>query len=156
MEKQVNNDVSQIISRTALIENILNQVIHAHTAPRKDAFEFFWNVLLDSSVMPLGSKIKVAMAISQELKFKLEKNALHKVISYRNAFAHHDLDAHPVNVVGKTPDEDKLQNMLHIMKSSGVIEKKCRIEALEDFNKNYNTAKESLVTLLKVIKKTAL
>ena len=147
------DDVSQIISRTALIENILNKVIHAHTKPRKDAFEFFWNVLLDCSVMPLGSKVKVAMAISQEYKFKLDKNALHNVISYRNAFAHHDVDAHPVYVVEKTPDEDKLQHMLQIMKSSGAIERKCRKEALDEFNKYYSLAKESLVTLLKVIKK---
>jgi len=152
MEKKETNDVSQIISRTALIENMLNQVIYAHAAPRKEAFEFFWKVLLDCSVMPLGAKIKVAMAISHELKFKLDDNSLHKVISYRNAFAHHDLNAHPVYVVGKDHDEDKVQNMLHIMKASGIIEEKCRKEALEDFNKYYSIAKDSLISLLNATK----
>jgi len=147
----VDNDVSLIIDRTALIENILNQIIHGYTSPRKDAFEFFWNVVLDSSVMQLGSKIKVAMAISQELNAKLDENSLHKVISYRNAFAHHDTNAHPVITFGKAGD-DQINYMLHIMKSSGKIKKECRNKALIEFNNNYKKAKESLIVFLDTIK----
>ena len=115
------NDVSKVIDRTALIENILNQVILNYSAPRKDAFNFFWDVLLDSSIMPLGSKVKVAMAISQELNIKLKQDSLHKVLSYRNAFAHHSLNSHPTLAVGKTPEEDKAYYSFQVIKNSGKI-----------------------------------
>ena len=146
------NDVSQVINRTALIENLLNQAILHYSSPRKDAFIFFWEVLLDSSVISLGSKVKVVTAISQQLKVKLDSEELHKVISYRNAFAHHATDAHPFMAVGKTPEEDKLHHRLYIMKMSGKIEKKNRKEALIEFNKSYKSARESLVRIISVIK----
>ena len=97
-------------TRTALIENILNQVLEAYCGPRDEARRLFWDVLLDGSILPLGAKVKVAMAISQELKTALDQQSLHKVVSLRNAFAHHATDAHPVFVVGKTPDRDRLEH----------------------------------------------
>ena len=66
------DDVIQVINRTALIENLLNQVIEKYSCPRKEVFEFFWDVVLDSSIMSLGAKVKVAMAISQELAVKFD------------------------------------------------------------------------------------
>lgn len=71
------------------------------------------------------------MAISQELGLKSKKDSLHQVMSYRNAFAHHSLDANPTFVVGWTPEEDELHFMLHIIKSSGKTERKRREDALK-------------------------
>jgi hypothetical protein len=94
-------DLVDVIDRTALIENILNQVIEAFCEPRQEPFMFFWNVILDSSIMPMGSKVKVVMAIAQEMNVKLDQKSVHSVMSLRNAFAHHPSDSHPVLVVGK-------------------------------------------------------
>ena len=146
------NDVSQVINRTALIENLLNQVIIGYSSPRKDAILFFWEVLLDSSVLPLGSKVKAVMAISQKLGVKFNQDVLHKVISYRNAFAHHATDAHPVLAVGKTPEEDTSHNMLHLLEASGKIQKIKREDAFKDFNKYYAEAREKLVEIILLIK----
>ena len=151
----MDNDVSQVINRTAVIENMLNQVILNYASPRKDAFEVFWNVLLDSSIILLGSKVKVAMAISQQLNIKLDRDSLHKVLSYRNAFAHHALDSHPTVVMGKTPDEDELHYVLHIISQSGKTQRKRRDVALDEFNDSYEVAKKSLVELLNAIKSDA-
>lgn len=43
------NFAIDVIDRTALIENIINQIIEAFCQPRKEPFMFFWNVILDSS-----------------------------------------------------------------------------------------------------------
>ena len=145
MEQQ--NDVSKVISRTALIENLLNQIILKYSSPRKEAFQFFWDVLLDSSIMPLGSKVKVVMAITQNLGGKLNSTPIHKVISLRNAFAHHDINAHATIAVGKTPEEDESYYMLQIITQSGKVDRKRREDALEEFNINYKLAKEALVKL---------
>jgi hypothetical protein len=149
---QLNNDVSQVIDRTALIENMLNQVIHGYASPQKEKFEFFWNVLLDSSIIPLGSKVKVAMAIAQQLNVKMDQKPLHRVMAFRNAFAHHALDSHPNLAVGKAPVDDQLNFMLHIIESSGKTERKGRKQALVEFNESYEAAKNALTELLDAIK----
>src|SRR4030043_279184 len=118
-----NDNVIHVIDRTALIENLLNQAIVKYCSPRKEAFPFFWNVILDSSIMTMGSKIKVAMAIAQEISFKLNPNPLHELISYRNAFAHHAVDAHPTLLVAKDPEQDEIRYMLHIIQHSGRIQR---------------------------------
>jgi len=146
------NDLADVIDRTALIENILSQIIEAFCEPRKDRFIFFWSVLLDSSIMPMGSKVKVAMAIAQEMKFKIDQNALHSVVSLRNAFAHQPTNSHPVLVVGKAPDEDEMHLQLQILSNSGKITMKRRQDALAEFNESYRVAKNSLVALLNTIK----
>ncbi|HEY9908572.1 MAG TPA: hypothetical protein V6D18_13310 [Thermosynechococcaceae cyanobacterium] len=143
--------LEHVINRTALIENILNQVIQAHLQPRNEAFQFFWDVLMDSSILPLGSKVKVAMAISQESGFKLDQTVLHTVISLRNAFAHHDTKAHPEFIVGKTSDADQFRYTLQVISNSGRITRKGRAEALAEFDEAYAKAKESLKALLTAI-----
>ncbi len=112
---------------------------------------FFWEVLLDSSVLPLGTKIKVALAISQELDVKLNQDILYKVASYRNAFAHHATGAHSVLAVGKTPEEDTTYNMLYILKASGKIQKLKREDAFKDFNKYYAEARKNLKEIIQLI-----
>jgi hypothetical protein len=145
-------DLVHVVNRTALIENILNQVIEAFCEPRQEPFGFFWNVVLDSSAMPMGSKVKVAMAISQELNFNLDQNALHSVLSLRNAFAHHKTESHQVLVVGKTPDEDRVYSQLQILSNSGKLTQRCREDALKDFDAAYEIAYTSLVSLVRIIK----
>ena len=95
------------------------------------------------------------MAISQQLNIKLNQDSLHKVVYYRNAFAHHALYSHPTLLVGKTPDEDEQHCMLHVIKNSGKTERKRRQDALKEFNKQYEVAKKSLVELRDAIKNEA-
>jgi hypothetical protein len=143
----LDNDISKVIDRTALIENILNQVILNYTCPRKEASVFFWDILLDSSIIPLSSKVKVAMAIAQELNIRLKLDSLHKVLSYRNAFAHHSLNSHPTIIVGKTPDHNRAFYSLKVINNSGKIERKSRDAVLEEFDKHFEIAKKSLLEL---------
>jgi len=152
---QLDSDVSQVIDRTALIENMLNQVIHGYTSPRKDRFDFFWNILLDSSTMSLASKAKVVRAIAREVGVKMDEEPLRKVMEYRNAFAHHSVNSHPTLVVGKNPEVDQHHFMLYIFRMSGKTDKETRNEALLKFNKSYEAAKESLAGLLDVVKNHA-
>lgn len=146
------SDLVHVVDRAALIENILNQVIEDFCEPRKEPFMFFWNVILDSSVMPMGSKVKVAAAIAQELDFKLEQDALHKVMALRNAFAHHKTGSHPVISAGKTEEGNKIHYELQVLSNAGKLSRKRRDDALSDFNAAFLAAKESLVALKDCIK----
>jgi hypothetical protein len=145
-------DLVHVIDRTALIENILNQIIEAFCDPRQVPFMFFWNVILDSAIMPMGSKVRVVTAIAQEMNVKLDQKSIHSVMSLRNAFAHHPSDSHPVLVVGKTPAEDESHFELQILSNSGKLSRKRRKDAFDEFNSSYNLAKASLVELLDRVK----
>lgn len=140
-----NDDIMHVIDRTALIENLLNQAIEKYCSPRKKAFPLFWDVILDSSIMPMASKVKVTMAIAQRIAFGLKQESLHKLISCRNAFAHHAVDAHPTVLVVKDSEQDKMEYMLHVISSSGRIKRRSRDEVLKEFDTCYDQAKRSLI-----------
>jgi hypothetical protein len=146
------SDLVHVVNRTALIENILNQVIEAFCEPRQEPFMFFWNVILDSSIMPMGSKVKVATAIAQELDVKIEQNAIHTVMALRNAFAHHKTGSHPVITASKTEEDGEVHYELQILSNSGRLSRKRREDALAEFDASYVLAKESLVAMLAAIK----
>jgi hypothetical protein len=146
------HEVASVVDSTALIENIINQVIVAFCKPREEPFRFFWDVILDSSVMPLGSKVKVVSAIAHEVKFKLKREELHEVLALRNAFAHHPLNSHQVVVLAKNPDENRVFSRLQVLKSSGKIEHMGRAQAHAAFQASFKAAKESLVGLLAAVK----
>ncbi|MDH3831669.1 MAG: hypothetical protein OEV12_12080 [Gammaproteobacteria bacterium] len=145
---KLSNDINDVVDSTAHIENLLDQIITNFTCPRNDAYLFFWQIMLDSSILSLGAKIKVVMAISQECDCKIDQNSLHSVISYRNAFAHQRTDSNPTEVNGASLDEREHHYMLHIIKNSGKTEMKKRSEALDEFNKAFIQAKASLRPLL--------
>jgi hypothetical protein len=144
--------LARVVDGTALIENILNQVLGAYFGPRDEAKRFFWDVLLDSSILPLGAKVKVAMAISQQVETALDQQSLHKLVALRNAFAHHATDAHPVFIVGKTPDRDRLEHRLQVISNSGKLSQTSREDGLAEFDVCYDRAKSSLLALLNTIR----
>ena len=140
--------VVEVINRTAYIENLLNQVIENYCGPRKDRFVFFWDVILDSSIMPVGSKAKVVMAIAQQLEVKLDQNAIHSVMALRNAFAHHQTGSHPVFVVGKSEADNSVRFELQVISNSGRITRRNRVDAYVEFGEAFRSAEKSLVDLI--------
>jgi len=141
-----------VINRTGYIENLLNQVIEKYCAPPEDRRMFFWDVVLDTAIMPIGSKAKVAMAVAQKFDFKLDQDAVHKVMALRNAFAHHQTSSHPVWVVGKSKNEGSARFELQVISNSGRVSRKKREDAYADFIESFRSAEKSLVDLLALIK----
>lgn len=145
-------DLVDVIDRTAHIENLLNQIITDYCAPRRKAWEFMWSIVLDTSVVSLGAKVKVVMAVANEVGFRLKKDPLHRIIALRNAFAHHATNAHPVLVVGRTPEETTSHLQFWVLESSGKINRLERNEAFAEFNQAYSMAKKSLVELRNLVR----
>ncbi len=74
-----------------------------------------------------------------------------RVIALRNAFAHHASNAHPVLVVGRTPEEDTSHLQFWVLETSGKIFRIKRHEAFNEFNAAYRTARESLLQLRSMV-----
>ena len=141
----------EVIDGTALVENLMNQIIEGYCGPRRDRFEFFWSVLLDSSIIPLGGKVRAVSAIAQKLEFKVDAAQLHNILSLRNAFAHHETSSHPLLVVGATPEQSSSHYQLHIISSSGKVTRKKREDALKEFRSAYKSAKSNLVEFVRIV-----
>jgi hypothetical protein len=140
------SDLVVVIDRAANIEKLMVRIIFSYCSPRQDARPFMWNIVLDSAVMTLGAKAKVVMAVAQEMDYKLDKDALHRVLEYRNAFAHHATDAN--FAMGPGADcETEFFFEFWILRSSGKLEKKKRHQAFEEFNEAYSKARASLIGL---------
>lgn len=146
-------DLVLVIDRAGLIENLFNQIISDYLAPREHAWHFMWSVVLDTSVMPLGAKLKVVAAIAYELNYTFPWKALNDVIQYRNSFAHNTTDAHPVISFGKTDEETTSYNLLYTLNAQGKLKKIKRHEAFELFNASYKASKAALVELKDLVKK---
>lgn len=145
------SDLAKVVDRTALIENMLNQVITNYCAPQRDVYEFFWPVMLDSSVMSIGSKVRVTLVIAQRLGLKISQKALHNVMTLRNAFAHHGITDHAVVTFGRRKKDTRVHYELQIFANSGKLVRKTREVALAEFDAAYTEAKEALRKLLVAI-----
>ena len=146
------NDLTLVIERTALIENLLDQAISQFVKPRKEAFMYFCQVVLDSSVMTLSSKVKATMAIGNEIGVEVNRNAFHTLMNLRNAFMHHDTLSHVTVFVKSPPEDDEMHYVLHILRPNGEIDQVKREEALLEFNECYDQSRQSLEKLLDAIR----
>lgn len=140
------SDLVIVVDRTALIEKLMNQVILTYCSPRQDARPFMWSIVLDTSVMSIGAKAKVVMAVAQEMNFTLARDAIHKVIELRNAFAHHATDAN-FKIGSDALGETTVYHEFWILRGSGRLDKKRRNEAFDEFNHAFDKARVSLVEL---------
>lgn len=147
VDEPTDPDVIRVLNRTSHIENLLNQVIEKFCAPRKDVIPFFWNVVLHSSIMQLGAKIKLANAIAQELGTSVNGDPIHKLIAARNAFAHSEINSHPILTVHPEPGNDTVHYTLHVISNSGKSRWKPREEVLREFDECFELASQSLVKL---------
>lgn len=151
VDQQSQPDLVTVINRADMVENLFNQIISNYIGTRKNQFSFVWHVLLDTSVMALGAKQKVVMAIANEMGFKLQKNPLVMVIQLRNSFAHHRTNAHPVIVFGRTDAETTGYSQFYSLNADGVLVKRKRHEAFDEFNKYYKIARAQLVELRNLV-----
>ncbi|MBB3118113.1 hypothetical protein [Pseudoduganella violacea] len=152
-EQESVQDLVMVINRAGHIENLFNQIISDYVGPREHAWYFMWSVVLDTSVMPLGAKLKVVAAIAHELNYKFPWKESNDVIQYRNSFAHNTSDAHPVLSIGTTDEETTSYNLLYTLNAQGVLRKVKRHEAFTLFNESYKTSKAALVELKDLVQK---
>jgi hypothetical protein len=146
-------DLVKVVNRSAHIENLMNQIIEAFCAPRKKAASFMWLVLLDSSIMPMGSKMKVVATIANILGCEFERVNLNRLLSIRNVFAHNSTAGVPVIVFGANGEPGHGQSQFWTMDSLGAIKVEFRHELFREFNEKFDVVKASLLSLRDAVKK---
>jgi len=150
MEEKSNLEV--VIDCISTIENNLDQIISSFIAPKESSYHFFWSIMLDSSILPIGSKIKLFVAISQNIDAKTNPTVLHKLIALRNAFAHQGSNENPVFIAQKGTKECKGFNALKVISQSGRVSLMDRGKAFEQFNQHYKASLDMLLEIKEKLK----
>lgn len=130
------------------IELYMKAIIEAFVAPRADREVFFRAYLLNNAIVPFAAKMKVVLAINNELKLTaLDTNAFHTVMKLRNAFAHNDLiSGIRVEEQKGVPLEPRV--VLESIEGSGVLKEISRDEAFRNFIVAHKSAEASLKVML--------
>src|SRR3989338_9458744 len=92
--------IGEIIEKTKGIEYYFDCILHNFILPQKNV-EFFRNVMLHTSITPMGSKLKIVKSICKNYSinpdFDIAK--IHRILAIRNIFAHESTYVeHPENI----------------------------------------------------------
>jgi hypothetical protein len=167
MTTQNAEDLAAVIDGAAIIELLFDQVILLFYQPQQQ--EHFSALVLSSSVLPLGTKLKIVSGIAAQKKHTLSNDSIHRVLELRNAFAHHSTGANveiqmpsidsEVSIIfdeNLRPTSDSpLKYFLHVVDGKGRVKKTARDEALSQFQKHQPLARKELERLVQAINPSA-
>ncbi len=83
---KVEQKTGKVLELTKDIEFQIDNIILDYLSPSK--LGFTRDIILNSSIMPVGNKVKILKTICHELQIKQDFQNLHKLINIRNIFAH--------------------------------------------------------------------
>lgn len=133
-----NNTVSEVLNMFNNLEELINQVITHYFSPKRNGDQFN-TVLLNSSVTPTSSKVKVLANMTDFDRGVL--SSLRTLISTRNAFAH--------NNIYMDVDDKGFKNVFDVMNSSGLIKQKEYLDLFEKYKDEMDLVVPYLKALLK-------
>src|SRR6185295_10759372 len=78
-----------VLERSNRVERMLAEVIRLHVRPHADGDRFLRSHLLHNSVVSYNAKVKLVLAIARAAgRHQLDREALYRIGTIRNAFAH--------------------------------------------------------------------
>lgn len=140
-----NEQVGDVINKLKWIEYSLDRIIENHVGPKDTCF--FHGIILNSSVISFGVKLKIIKTICEMKNVKYDFNNLHKLSTLRNIFAHEssywDLT------------EQKIENMYKIdeLRSDGKRVSHILQQKYDEFLEIYETESENIKELNKKLGK---
>jgi hypothetical protein len=94
-----------VIRSTNIIETKIKRLIASFTKTPSDRLDFVVSYLLSNSIISFGAKVKLVLFIAKNLSVKIDRQALHTLLSRRNAFAHQDhLESIKITDIDGYPD----------------------------------------------------
>ena len=119
-------------------------------AERRSFAEAF---LLHNSSVSFAAKAKLILAIAKELNVRIDKNAMHTMLSRRNAFAHQD----HLSSIRVVKDQNGVPDVSYVVESimgSGQLEIVTQKQAFDQFVEAYFNVERDLDALAARLSKT--
>ena len=136
-----------VIRSTNIVETKMKRAIAAFIKTPLDRFDFVVSYLLNNATVPFGAKVKVVLAIARSLSVKVDREALHMLLSRRNAFAHQD-HLESIRVVTGPDSYPDVSFVVESIKGSGELETVTQTRAFSEFMEAYSKVDADLDALL--------
>ena len=139
--EEIERKTGEVVEQTKNIEMMLDDIILDYIAPKN--MTFTRDIILNSSLISIGNKIKILRTICNQLNEKQDFVDLYKLVNIRNVFAH-----------GKPfiEDEDGIFKLFEI-KSDGKIDE-IELDKLHDkFVDLFNHQMQILIKLHSKLRK---
>jgi len=139
-----------VIRATNIVETKMKNIIAAYVGPSPDRADFVASHLLNNSIVSFAAKVKLVLAIAEAVSVKVKRNALHTLLSRRNAFAHQD---HLTALRFTTDDEGipDISVVVESIKASGELESVTHEKAMYEFTCAYGEVETDLAALARAV-----
>jgi len=136
-----------VIRATNIVETKMKRVVAAFVNAPSERSSFVESYLLNNATVPFGAKVKLVLAISRALSIKVDREAMHVLLSRRNAFAHQD-HLTSVRVLNGADGYPDVSFVVESIKASGELEMVTQARAFAEFMDAYTTVEADLDALL--------
>jgi hypothetical protein len=147
-DSEANQELAFVIDRTNYIEFTLKSILTKYIAAGDDRRTFVNDILLHSSIIGFGQKIKLLHYIIDREKWpKIDVNHFHTVLNIRNAFAHSDTVNQHIHINLRndgTSEVVDIFQLLDTISSSGKYRKVKRKDALDEFTQSFVAVRDYL------------
>jgi uncharacterized protein YhhL (DUF1145 family) len=142
-----------VIRATNIVETRMKRVIAAFIKAPAERSSFVESYLLNNATVPFGAKVKLVLFIAKSLSVKVDRAALHILLSRRNAFAHQD-HLESIRVVTGADGAPDVSFVIESIKTSGELETVTHAQAFADFTDAYAAVETNLDALLAALNTT--
>ena len=139
-----------VIRATNIVESKMKRAITMYLGIPPKRSKFTTTQLLNNAVVPFGAKVKLVLAIAADLSVKIDREALHTMLSRRNGFAHQD-HLESVRVVEGIEGHPEVAFVVESLKGSGTLEVVSQDKAMTEFMAAYLAAETDLNVLLQAL-----
>ncbi len=136
-----------VIRATNIVETKMKQVIASYIQAPTARLNFVHSHLLNNATVSFAAKLKLVLAIAKTLSIKMNREAMHTMLSRRNAFAHQD-HLNSVRVVTRADCVPDVAFVVESIRGSGELETVTQEQAFSEFVSAYVTAEADLDALL--------
>jgi hypothetical protein len=143
--------LATVIRATNIIESKMKRAIIAYLKVPPEREIFAVSQLLNNAVTPFGAKLKLILTISRDLSSPLDREALHTMLSRRNAFAHQD-HLQSIKIVQTAGEFPEVTCVVESLRGSGELEVVTQEQAFAEFFQAYLAAEKGLDMLLKALR----
>ena len=142
--------VGVVVELCNQIELYMKAIIEDYVEPRQDRATFFRAYVLNNAIVSFSSKMKLVFEINRDLQLvKLDRDAFHKVMNLRNAFAHNDLIS-GIRVEEPMGGNESIMKtvVLESIRGDGLMDTISRGAAFQEFRMAHQNVESSLKLML--------
>lgn len=121
-----------VIRSTNIVETKMKKIITAFIRTPPERVDFVHGYLLNNATLPFAAKVKLVLSIAKSLSIAVDREAMHTLLSRRNAFAHQD-HLTSIRIVNDSRGHPDVGFVVESIRGSGELETVTHDKAMAEF-----------------------